>query len=242
MLVSGFVQLSSVLGHLFDKEFFIGKEEWEFIWEIILRTAVMFMIIIIGVKILGKRGVKQLSIFELVVVIGLGSAAGDPMFYRDTGIISAVFVFTVVIILYRLMTYLVEKFHPFEKFLEGQPNILIQNGEFHLKNSKKEDLGKEELFAALRMKNVSQLGQIELAIEEISGDISVFFFEEEKVKYGLPILPDEKRPKILFIESEGFYSCTFCAHTEDKKIGKAGKCAKCTNNQWVKSSNEIRIS
>lgn len=234
--------MSIIFADLFDKEFFIGKEEWKFLWEIILRTAVMFLIIVIGIKILGKRGVKQLSIFELVVVIGLGSAAGDPMFYRDTGIISAVFVFTVVIILYRLMTYLVGKFHPFEKLLEGQPNILIQNGEFHLKNSKKQDLGTEELFSALRMKNVSQLGQIKLAIEEISGEISMFFFENEQVKYGLPILPDEERAKVQFIESEGFFSCTFCAFTEDKKIGKAGNCKKCKNDEWVKSSNEIRIS
>lgn len=227
---------------LFDKEFWMGTEEWKFLWEIILRTSVMFLIIILGIKILGKRGVKQLSIFELVVIIGLGSAAGDPMFYKDTGILSAVFVFIVVITLYRLVTFLVENIHPFEIFMEGKPHILIKEGEFYLKNSKKEDLGTEELFSALRIEKVSQLGQIKLAIEEISGEISVFFYEDKNVKYGLPILPGVEISKVKWIESEDYYSCTFCAHTEMKEPGEAGKCVNCGKDEWVKSNNEKRIS
>lgn len=231
-----------IFAELLGKEFWMGAEEWKFIWEIILRTSVMFLIIILGIKILGKRGVKQLSIFELVVIIGLGSAAGDPMFYKDTGILSAVVVFTVVITLYRIVTLLVEKFHPFEIFMEGKSHILIKDGEFHLKNAKKEDLGTEELFSALRMEKVSQLGQIRLAIEEITGEISVFFFEDENVKYGLPILPGVDPPKLKYITSAGYYSCSFCAHTEMKEPGEAGKCENCGKDQWVKSENEKRVS
>lgn len=61
-----------ILAEIFDEPFFIGNEEWEFAWEILVRSAIMFLIIIAGVKILGRRGVKQLSIFELVVIIGFG--------------------------------------------------------------------------------------------------------------------------------------------------------------------------
>lgn len=230
------------LSDLLDREFWIGKEEWPFIWEIMLRTFAMFIVIILGIKMLGKRGVKQLSIFELVVVIGLGSAAGDPMFYKDVGVLSAVLVFSIVIFLYKLVTLLVEKIHPFELFLEGQPQIVIKEGRFLMKKSKKEDLGTEELFSALRMKNVSHLGQVKLAIEEISGDLSVFFFEDHQVKYGLPILPDTEQPKVIFIEKDGFYSCCFCAYTEWKKNGFAGICSKCDHHEWIESSYEKRIS
>lgn len=49
----------------------------------------MFTILLLTLKLAGKRGVKQLSIFETVIIIALGSAAGDPMFYEDVGIVPA---------------------------------------------------------------------------------------------------------------------------------------------------------
>ncbi|RYG40787.1 MAG: DUF421 domain-containing protein, partial [Chitinophagaceae bacterium] len=89
------------------KELLLGDQEWDFLPEVGLRTFVMFAVILIGLSILGKRGVKQLSVFELVVIIGLGSAAGDPMFYKDVGLIPAFIVFAIVISLYSLVTHYV---------------------------------------------------------------------------------------------------------------------------------------
>ena len=231
-----------VFADIINKEFFTGSEEWNFLWNIGFRTFIMFAVIIAGVKILGKRGVKQLSIFELVVIIGLGSAAGDPMLYKETGVVSAILVFVVVITLYRIVTYLVERFHFVEKFFEGSPNCLVRNGEFIPDNFRKGTLGTEELFSSLRRKGVSQLGQVELAIEEISGDVSVFFFESEKVKYGLPILPGSFNNKLNYIEKEGYYACGFCGHTEIKTSGPAGKCGVCGTGSWFIASNEKRVS
>lgn len=229
-----------IFSQFLNKELLVGSENWNFLWEIIFRTFSMFLVIIIGIKILGKRGVKQLSIFELVVIIGLGSAAGDPMFYKEVGILSAVVVFIVVIILYRLMTYVVEKFHKVELLLEGKPKIIIRNGAFCVEDSGEKDFGTEELFAALRQNNVSQLGQVKLAIEEITGEISIFYFDEKKVKYGLPIIPYATKP-IKIIPSEGFYACTNCAYTEKKDKGAAGKCKKCSRDEWVQANKQKRI-
>src|SRR5690606_24933178 len=222
-------------------ELALGKENFQFLWEVLLRTSIMVCIIILGVKILGKRSVKQLSIFELVVIIGLGSAAGDPMFYSDVGIIAALIVFIVVICFYRLVTYLVERFDFIENFMEGKPQILIRDGKFIFNENSSKDLGTEELFSALRMDKVSQIGQIRMAIEEINGEISIFFFEEENVKYGLPILPGSCDNPLEFIQKEGKYACTFCGNTESKSTGNAGNCPVCHHDKWVEASNEKRI-
>lgn len=155
------------------KELMLGGEEWSFLLETVLRTLIMFTVILISLRLLGKRGVKQLSIFELVVIIGLGSAAGDPMFYKDVGILPALIVFTMVISLYSLITYLIGKSKKFEKLIEGKPVCLIKDGVFSIENFSKEVLGEDEFFAELRMQGVSQLGQIEEAIEESSGNISI---------------------------------------------------------------------
>jgi uncharacterized membrane protein YcaP (DUF421 family) len=234
--------LSIFLLQLDWKELLMGHEEWSFILEIILRTAIMFLTIIIGLRVLGKRGVKQLSIFELVVIIGLGSAAGDPMFNKDVGIVSSIMVFIVIILLYTIVTYFIAKNKKFEQLIEGKPICLIENGEFSIDNFKKENLGSDEFFAELRLRGISQLGQIEKAIEESSGEISVFFFEDEKVKYGLPIMPDSLDQPLKMIKQKDHYSCAFCGHTEEKQIGDAGSCKKCKKDEWICSSNKKRIT
>lgn len=220
----------------------MGHEEWSFILEIILRTAIMFLTIIIGLRILGKRGVKQLSIFELVVIIGLGSAAGDPMFNKDVGIISSIIVFGVIILLYSIITHFIGKHKRFEQLLEGKSICLIENGEFAIDNFKKENLGSDEFFAELRIKGVSQLGQVETAIEEISGEISVFYYDEKEVKFGLPIMPGSLKNIVTVIDKEGHYACTFCGYTEIKIIGNAGNCSKCNRDHWVIASGKKRVT
>lgn len=123
------------------KELLLGQEEWSFLLEIALRTTIMFITIIIGLRLLGKRGVKQLSLFELVVIIGLGSAAGDPMFYREVGIVSSILVFVLIILMYSIVTYLIGKSKKFETLLEGKSICLIENGEFSIENFKKRKSG-----------------------------------------------------------------------------------------------------
>ncbi|MEC3876220.1 DUF421 domain-containing protein [Chryseobacterium salviniae] len=234
--------LSVFLSQFDWKELLLGAEDWPFLLEIVLRTVIMFLTIIIGLRMLGKRGVKQLSLFELVVIIGLGSAAGDPMFYKEVGIISSIVVFVLIVLLYTLVTYLIGKSKKFETLLEGKSICLIENGEFSIDNFKKENLGSDEFFAELRLKGISQLGQIEQAIEEISGEISVFYFEDEKVKYGLPIMPDSLKNAVKYIQDAGYYSCTFCGHTEEKQKGNAGNCQKCKKDKWVRATNRKRIT
>lgn len=224
------------------KELFLGTEDWGFLLEIVLRTIIMFLTIVISLRILGKRGVKQLSIFELVVIIGLGSAAGDPMFYKEVGIVSSMLVFLVIIILYSSITALIGRFKKIENLFEGKAICLIEHGVFAIDNFKKENLGSDEFFAELRVKGVSHLGQIEYAIEEVSGEISVFFNEDKEVMYGLPIMLNSLDHPMNYIKKTGYFSCTFCGFTEKKEEGNAGNCKNCGKENWVEASNKIRVT
>lgn len=62
---------------------FIHDTTWNFAFEVALRAAIMFIMIIVFLRFTGKRGVRQLSIFELTIILSLGSIAGDPMFTED---------------------------------------------------------------------------------------------------------------------------------------------------------------
>ncbi|HSN59739.1 MAG TPA: YetF domain-containing protein [Ferruginibacter sp.] len=224
------------------KEILLGGEEWSFLLETVLRSFIMFVIILISLRILGKRGVKQLSVFELVVIIGLGSAAGDPMFYKDVGILPALIVFVMVVGLYSFIVSMVGKNKHFEALIEGKPVCLIKEGVFSINNFKKEVLGEDEFFTELRLKSVSQLGQIEEAILESSGDISIFYYPDEAVKYGLPIMPKMLETPFIVIKETAHYSCIFCGYTKELQPLNNHNCPLCTKNEWVKSSNKKRIT
>ncbi len=220
----------------------IGDEEWSFIPEIMIRTLVMYLIVLLSLRVLGKRGVKQLSVFELVVIISLGSAAGDPMFYKEVGLLSAVAVFAVVVFAYKVTSYFVNKSKKVEKLLEGSCTCLIDGGKFAIDNFKKEALAQDEFFSELRLKSVAHLGQVELAIIETSGSVSVFFYPNADVKYGLPILPALFCEKRIEIKEKGHYSCSFCGYTALLGANKKTTCSSCGKNEWVKSINIKRIT
>jgi uncharacterized membrane protein YcaP (DUF421 family) len=223
------------------KELLLGSEEWSFLPETVLRTLIMFSVILLSLSILGKRGVKQLSVFELVVIIGLGSAAGDPMFYKDVGLLPAFIVFILVTSLYLFVTHLVGKNKKVEHLVEGKPVCLVEQGKFAIDNFEKEPLGQDEFFAELRLKGVSHLGQIEKAIIETNGGISIFFYDDKDVQYGLPIMPDSLLDQVKKIPTAGHYACVFCGYTEKLQAANKHVCPECKKELWIKAENKKRI-
>lgn len=232
--------LAQIFNDLNWETILLGEEKWEFLIETSLRTLIMFIVILTGLRLLGKRGVKQLSVFELVVIIGLGSAAGDPMFYKDVGVLPALIVFAMIIVLYRLVTYFIGKNKRFEILIEGKSVCLIKDGVFALDNFKKEPLGEDEFFAELRINSISHLGQIEQAIVETSGNISIFYYADEEVKYGLPVMPGTIDRSVKAITEAGYYSCVFCGYTQKFEPVSHSTCPTCKKDEWVKSSNRKR--
>ncbi|GAB3928933.1 DUF421 domain-containing protein [Larkinella terrae] len=228
-----------------DKEEPIEAFDWQrmflhdfplsYLGEVALRTVVMFLILLIALKISGKREVKQLSVFELVLVIGLGSAAGDPMFYHDVPLLAAAVVFVVMMICYKFFTRLSDKNKPVREFLEGKPVYVIENGCILVQNFDDEDLGLDELFAELRLAGVEHLGQVRTAILEHNGEVSIFQYKADEVKPGLPILPHKLDNAINTIDEAGRYACCRCGQVV--KYGKEpiASCHRCEHQRWVKA-------
>lgn len=219
-----------------------GEEDSWFLLEILFRTIIMYLALVFGLRLMGKRGVRQLTVFELVVIIGLGSAAGDPMFYKEVGVVSAILVFATVISLYRFTTYLIAKSKKVEHLIEGKTVCLIEEGKFCIGSFDKETLAQDEFFSELRVKGISQIGQVKLAYLEVSGQLSIFYFPDEEVKPGLPILLHEFEEQLTQISQTSMYSCAHCGNTEEIAAHTSRECGICQRKKWVKAVLRKRVT
>ena len=213
-------------------EFLMGKEEWQFLFEILLRCCIGFITVIIGLKISGKRGVRQLSIFELVIILTLGSAAGDIAFYKEVGVLHAVITILFTVLLYRFITYLLPKSRRLTKLLEGEPITIIKNGVYTGEIQSYENLSHDEFYMELREKGIEHLGQIRIAILEVNGDVSIFKNLSKQTQPGLCILPEAVENIYTNIPEEGLYACIHCGHTEYKPAHTTVNCKHCGKNKW----------
>lgn len=233
-----FAELRKILMH---------DHPFTFLLEVVVRTIIMFVIILLALRASGRRGIKQLSIFELVLIIGLGSAAGDPMFYEDVGILPAFIVFLVVISLYTLVTRLSDRFVKVEKVLEGEPLYVIRDGKLLVDSFRNSGLSQDEFFAELRLRNIEHLGQVRTVLIETSGEFSVLFYADDEVRYGLPIFPDELQRKLTGNESCDYIACAKCGSVRRGNVpsgegaGKLVNCAECEVCEWVEATNAKRI-
>jgi uncharacterized membrane protein YcaP (DUF421 family) len=170
------------------QQVFLSDLDWAFALEICLRTLIMFTVIMVFLRLLGKKGVRQLSIFEVAIVIGMGSAAGDPMSNEQNAIIPALIVFATILLFYRGITGFATKSERFESVLECNPIYVIEDGQFAF-NSGQTGYAKDEFFAELRQQSIEHVGQVRAAVPETNGAVSFFFYPDNEVKPGLPTLP-----------------------------------------------------
>ena len=220
----------------------LDKVPLEFLGEVALRSLYTFVLVFLFLKITGRRGVRQMSLFEVLIILTLGSAAGDVAFYDDVPMLPVLVVFITLAVLYRIVMWLMSHSEKLEDLLEGKPAIIIKDGEFAWEKVGKENMTEFEFFMELRISGVDHLGQVRLAILETNGQLSVFYYADEDIKPGLCILPDEFSPRYTTVPEQGDYACVRCSHIAVMRAGEHQLCPRCANPAWSKASRGIRIT
>lgn len=213
-----------------------GNESYAFLAEIAVRSLMMFLLVFLGLRITGKRAVKQLSIFELLIIIALGSAAGDPMLYNEVGVVNALVVFVVIFLVYWVLTKTMEHSKTMETILEGKPFYIIRDGKASKESLTHKELAMDEFFSALRSNKIYQLGQVKEGVLETSGNVSLLLYPESQIKPGLPVWPDYLNKKTKQVPQNGIYACTNCGNTQHINTGEHIICVFCQqNDEWVEA-------
>ena len=117
MPIIGRVESYSMTSQSFPSEFIDNAllADTDFIPSVVLRTLIMSVFVIFAIRWMGHKGLGQLSIYELIILIGLGSAIGDPMIYKDITLLHAFTAILVVIIIFKILDYLTARSKKFAK-------------------------------------------------------------------------------------------------------------------------------
>ncbi|TCH63172.1 YetF domain-containing protein [Acinetobacter sp. ANC 4862] len=214
---------------------FIHDTTWTFAAEITIRVILMFSMIMIFLRLTGKRGIRQLSIFELAIILSLGSIAGDPMFTEDLPLIQALLIMSIVITLYRLTTWLMMKYQPFEDLIEGKSLYIVEDGMLVLDKIKRGKMSHDEFFAEMRQQGIEHLGQVRAGLLETDGNFSILLFKPDEIRYGLPLFPKQYQ-QTTQVEPKTYYACMHCGYV-DYIFKPDQKCSRCQSCRWAKALN-----
>lgn len=220
---------------MFEKLLLDGAQ-LDFIIEIFARTILMFLLILIVLRLSGRRGVRQLTLFEVAIILGLGSAAGDPMFQEDLPVIYGVVVLFSVIVFYKLITWLASRSDKLTRLLEGKAMVIVEEGMFNIEEHRNADFSQNEFFAELRNQSIEHLGQVRIALLEVDGSMSILRYDEANTRYGLPLFPHAHKA-VDPGTADPPYACMFCGHIVTTIITKDQSCSRCHKQEWTKAIN-----
>jgi hypothetical protein len=145
---------------------------------VIFRTMIIATLVFVIVKWLGGKGLGQLSPFGLIIIIGLGSAVGDPMIYKDISIPQAMAAVIVVVIFFKMIDYITLKSKRFRYSVEPKSIMLVEYGSMIQENLKKARMDKEDFEMQMRLKGIEDVSKIKKAQLESNGQISFIMKED----------------------------------------------------------------
>lgn len=142
-------------------------------WQIVVRTAAVYLVLLGGLRLAGKREIGQMTVFDLVVLLLLANAVQNAMVGPDTSLTGGVIAAAVLLVLNALVAQLRLRSPKLRHAVEGSPTILILHGEVVPAHLRREGIDPDTLEAALREHGVTDLHQVEMAVLETDGSISV---------------------------------------------------------------------
>lgn len=151
--------------------------------ETVLRVAFVYVFVLFGLRVMGKREFSQLSPLELVTLLLIPDILSQGILREDhsltNGIIAIASLFSLVFIS-SVLQYHNKKFG---KMVYGEPSVLVENGRFVSEHLDKERVSPEEIFDHMHESGIERLERVKWAILETDGKISIIPFEEQGLQH-----------------------------------------------------------
>src|SRR6202051_2783875 len=148
--------------------------------QIVVRTGVIYLLLLIGVRLSGKREVGQMTPFDLTLLLLLSNSVQNAMTGPDTSLMGGVIAAATLLIL----NYVVAEGAPanrrLQKVIEGEPSLLVHDGKVVESHMAREHVSMDELHRALREHGIDRCDQVALAVLEVDWSISCLKYDEIK--------------------------------------------------------------
>ncbi len=140
---------------------------------ILVRTVILYFLVLFTIRIMGKSELSKMSPFQLVVIFMIAELAAIPIESSKASLISGVIGIFTLTFLQVLISTISIKSERFKNFINGRPSILIENGEINEKELKNLRITLNDLMEQLRLGNAPSLSEVEFAVMESNGDLSI---------------------------------------------------------------------
>jgi uncharacterized membrane protein YcaP (DUF421 family) len=137
-----------------------------------LRAAAVYVLMLVVIRLMGKRTVGNFTAFDLLVALMLGEIVDEIIYGDVTFAQGTVAILTIALAKYGT-AWLTYWDHGFDALLEGKPTVVVQDGKLQRRGMRKEQMNEKEVLAHLRLQGIDDLREVKLAIVEDDGEISV---------------------------------------------------------------------
>jgi uncharacterized membrane protein YcaP (DUF421 family) len=151
---------------------------WSTVFQIIFRTGCIYLLVLAGVRLTGKREVGQMTPFDLTLLLLLSNAVQNAMTGPDTSLFGGVAAAITLLILNYFVAELSGTNRRFRKIIQGSPALLIYSGEPILSHMAREHVTLDELQRACREHGITAIQDVALGVLEVDGSISLLKYED----------------------------------------------------------------
>ena len=147
---------------------------------IIASTLAVYLFIVVAIRLFGKKELAQLSVVDLVFILLISNAVQNAMVGPDSTLLGGLVAASTLFLVNYLLKYLQYRFPKFGKIVEGDAVMLVYKGELLEAHMKKAKITEDELMEAVREHGVASVKNVDLAIMEVDGSISILSNQYQK--------------------------------------------------------------
>jgi uncharacterized membrane protein YcaP (DUF421 family) len=148
--------------------------------QIALRTGIIYLVVLVGVRLSGKREVGQMTPFDLTLLLLLSNSVQNAMTGPDTSLLGGVIAASTLLLLNYVVGNFSGKNRGFRRLVQGEPSLLIHDGKAIESHMAREHVSMDELERALREHGIASVHDVALAVLEVDGSISCMKYDEIK--------------------------------------------------------------
>ncbi len=148
-------------------------DNWFGLLRILVVGAASYVVLIVYIRLFGKRTLSKMNAFDLVVTVALGSTLATVILSKDVKLVEGLFALLLLCSLQFVAAFASIHWRAAERLIKSEPRLLVHRGELLTAAMRRERVTRDEVLAAVRAQGIADLSQVEAAVLESDGSVSI---------------------------------------------------------------------